>query len=71
LHFGKGITKDMGINLRSTHIGMPKQGLHRANITTAAQQLSSKGVSKSAAASRFANRRRPYSLSYRLLGTSA
>ena len=38
LHYGKGITKDMGINLRSTHIGMPKQGLHRASITAEAQR---------------------------------
>ena len=38
LHYGKGITKDMGINLRSTHIGMPKQGLHRASITAVAQR---------------------------------
>jgi len=32
LHPGKGITKDMGINLRSTHIGMPQQRLHRIDM---------------------------------------
>ena len=32
MHPGKGITKDMGINLRSTHIGMPQQRLHRIDM---------------------------------------
>lgn len=36
MHSGKGITRDMGISLRSTHIGMPRQGLHCANVTSAA-----------------------------------
>ena len=36
----------MGIDLSSTHISMPQQRLHRANITTSTQQLSSKGMPK-------------------------
>ena len=32
MHPGKGITKDMGINLRSTHISMPQQRLHRTDM---------------------------------------
>lgn len=57
----------MGINLRSTHIGMPKQGLHRANVTAAAQPFGGNCESKSVAASQCTNRRRSHSSSCRLL----
>ena len=57
----------MGINLRSTHIGMPKQGLCRANVTAAVHQFRGKSLSEGVTARWLANRRRSHNPSRRLL----
>ena len=67
LHPGKPLAQHMGIDLRGSHIRMPQQRLHGANVAATPEQLGGEGVPEGMTAGGLVHARAPQRLLDRFL----